>query len=159
MFHDFLMIFFKIPLWYNFCTILYTTKCVCDYSLKLFCYKFILNLVETTSHIFTKVKNTGITIERKKPNCLLKKCEIIGTGVFLLSENVKCGHNRIRAKNLGSGFDTIRISNTCWILYSTYFREGVLWDELKESIQVFKSPDRTNLKQLLTDYKVYLRRS
>jgi hypothetical protein len=34
------------------------------------------------------------------------------------------------------------------------FREGVLWDELKESIEEFKSPDRANLKQLLTEYKV-----
>jgi hypothetical protein len=29
-----------------------------------------------------------------------------------------------------------------------------LWDELKESIEEFKSPDRANLKQLLTEYKV-----
>jgi hypothetical protein len=34
------------------------------------------------------------------------------------------------------------------------FREGLLWDELKEAIQVFKSPDRANLRQLLTEYKV-----
>jgi hypothetical protein len=37
---------------------------------------------------------------------------------------------------------------------SVSFREGVLWDELKESIEEFKSPDRANLKQLLTEYKV-----
>ncbi len=29
-----------------------------------------------------------------------------------------------------------------------------MWDELKESIEEFKSPDRANLKQLLTEYKV-----
>ena len=32
-------------------------------------------------------------------------------------------------------------------------KEGHLWDELKESIDVFKSPDRAHLKKLLTEYK------
>ena len=32
-------------------------------------------------------------------------------------------------------------------------REGHLWDELRESIEVFKSPDRVQLKKLLTQYK------
>ena len=34
-------------------------------------------------------------------------------------------------------------------------REGFMWDELEERIEVFKSADRTNLKQLLTSYKVF----
>lgn len=39
-------------------------------------------------------------------------------------------------------------------------REGHLWDELKESIEIFKSPDRVHLKNLLTEYKdVLLARS
>ena len=39
-------------------------------------------------------------------------------------------------------------------------KEGHLWDELKESIEVFKSPDRAHLKKLLTEYKdVLLARS
>ena len=32
-------------------------------------------------------------------------------------------------------------------------KEGHLWDELKESIKEFKSPDRIQLKKLLTEYK------
>ncbi|XP_023333200.1 uncharacterized protein LOC111705006 [Eurytemora carolleeae] len=32
-------------------------------------------------------------------------------------------------------------------------KEGYLWDELKESIEMFKTPDKTNLKHLLTKYK------
>ena len=29
-----------------------------------------------------------------------------------------------------------------------------MWDELEDKIEVFKSADRTNLKHLLTSYKV-----
>ena len=30
---------------------------------------------------------------------------------------------------------------------------GALWDELREAIEEFKSPDRAHLKKLLTEYK------
>ena len=32
-------------------------------------------------------------------------------------------------------------------------KEGHLWDELRESIELFKSPDRVHLKDLLSEYK------
>ena len=32
-------------------------------------------------------------------------------------------------------------------------QEGVLWDELRESMEYFKTPDRLHLKKLLTEYK------
>ena len=32
-------------------------------------------------------------------------------------------------------------------------KEGHLWDEIRDSINVFNSPDRQNLKKLLTQYK------
>ena len=32
-------------------------------------------------------------------------------------------------------------------------KEGHLWDELREGIEEFKSPDRAHLKKLLTEYK------
>ena len=32
-------------------------------------------------------------------------------------------------------------------------KEGHLWDELKEAIEEFQSPDRAHLKKLLTEYK------
>lgn len=34
-----------------------------------------------------------------------------------------------------------------------HVQEGVLWDELRESMEYFKTPDRFHLRKLLTEYK------